>query len=351
MIRIIIKGLLWSVIVVVTLECCARLDDWISYGASPLGLYDTTLLNAYDSLGQHGRPHGQYLKWKLNSLGFRGPELDEQAFRVLCVGSSETFGQYESEEHEWPRELERLLNKESNQSRIQVVNTGFAGETFPTSLRRLPERLALVRPKMVLFYPSLAHYLSLPALRAPRPPAPQPAFRWRMETRIDNTIKKALPQSFQTWLRQRQIDEQQSSIPHFDRMPLEYLQEYQKDLLEAIELTRKAGAEPVLITHANRFKNRVDPNERFMLVSWRRFYPMLREDAFLSMEDSMNDVARNVAREQNVLLIDAARAMPSGPEYFADFVHFTDKGSATFSNIVAQKLMPQFAASAPPLGR
>jgi hypothetical protein len=48
-------------------------------------------------MGQHGRPNAQYLKWKLNSLGFRGPELDPGATRILCVGSSETFGQYESE--------------------------------------------------------------------------------------------------------------------------------------------------------------------------------------------------------------------------------------------------------------
>jgi lysophospholipase L1-like esterase len=82
-----------------------------------------------------------------------------------------------------------------------------------------------------------------------------------------------------------------------------------------------------------------------MLVSWQRFYPMLREDAFLKMEDSMNGVMRQVAQQQGVLLIDAAPAMPSGPEYFGDFVHFTDKGSAAFSQIVATKLRPLLYSS------
>jgi lysophospholipase L1-like esterase len=91
----------------------------------------------------------------------------------------------------------------------------------------------------------------------------------------------------------------------------------------------------------------VDPGERFMLVSWNRFYPMLREDAFLRMEASMNGVMRSVARDKGVLLVDAAQAMPSGPAYFGDFVHFNDRGSAVFSRIVADKLAPRLRAQAP----
>jgi lysophospholipase L1-like esterase len=348
MLRVLFKAVLWSVIAVLTLEICARLDDWISYGAPPLGLYDNSVLGAFDNLGQHGKPNAQYLKWKLNSLGFRGPELDPTATRILCIGSSETFGQYESEGHEWPRELERVLNqKASAAGKYQIVNAGFAGETFPTSVLRMPARLALVKPKVVLLYPSLAHYLSVPALRKTGPPPPPAKFRWRMQGRIETALKNDLPMWLQTWLRQRDIDSSQGKTPMFDSMPLEYQNEFAKDLETAIALSKDAGAEPVLITHANRFKDRVDPSEHFMLVSWHKFYPMLREDAFLSMEAAMNDVMRRVAREQGVPLIDAARAMPSGPRYFQDFVHFTDKGSAAFSEIVADKLTPQLIAQAP----
>lgn len=347
MLRVLLKAVLWSVIAVATLEICARLDDWISYGAPPLGIYDNSVLGAFDKLGQHGKPNAQYLKWKLNSLGFRGPELDPTATRILCIGSSETFGQYESEGHEWPRELERVLNTRTAGSRkYQIVNAGFAGETFPTSVLRMPSRLELVRPKIVLLYPSLAHYLYVPALRKTGPPPPPAKFRWRMQGRIETTLKNVLPEWLQTWLRQREINDLQGKEPMFARIPVEYQNEFYKDLEKAIELSKDAGAEPVLITHANRFKDHVDPREHFMLVSWHKFYPMLREDAFLGMEDAMNDVMRRAARDQNVELIDAARAMPNGPQYFQDFVHFTDKGSAAFSQIVADKLAQQPMAQA-----
>jgi lysophospholipase L1-like esterase len=350
--RMALKGALWCVIAALTLECCARLDDWISYGASPFGLYDHSLLEAFDRMGQHGRPYGSYLKWHLNSLGFRGPELDPSAIRILCVGSSETFGQYESEGREWPRELERVLNRRAPPgTRYQLVNTGFSGETFPTSLLRLPGRLQIVKPKFVLLYPSLAHYLSVRASHYSGIPPVQPKFRWRMEGRIDNTLKTTMPMWLQTWLRQRDIDHEQGSVPQWDSMPLDYQKDFGRDLEKAIELSRHAGAEPVLITHANRFKDRVSPPERFMLISWQRFYPMLRADAFLGMESAMNGVMRQVAQRENVLLVDAAPAMPSGPAYFGDFVHFTDKGSAAFSQIVAAKLSPWLTAQALTLPR
>ena len=350
MVRVIFKGLLWSVIAVLTLESCARLDDLISYGASPFGIYDSSLLTTFDKMGQCGRPNARYLKWKMNSLGFRGPDLDPQALRILCVGSSETFGQFETEGNEWPRRLERVLNESVPPGRgYQLVNTGLAGETFPTSVQRLPDRLAAVSPKFVLLYPSLAHYLSIPTLHAFVSPPPRTVFRWRMQGRIETTLKQSMPMWLQTWLRQRQIDRALGRDSQFDDMPLEYRQAFCKDLETAVDLSRKAGAEPVLITHANRFKDRIEPSERFMLVSWHKFYPMLREDAFLRMEASMNDVMRQVARDQSVLLIDAAQAMPSGPAYFADFVHFTDKGSAEFSQIVGDKLMPSLQSKEWPM--
>ncbi len=345
--KAIFRGVLWCVIAAFTLEICARLDDWISHGASPWGIYDNTVLNAYDSLGQHGRPNAHYLKWKLNSLGFRGPELNPNAVRILCVGSSETFGQRESENHEWPRQVERLLNRDfGGNPTYQLVNTGFPGETFPTSVVRLPKRLAQVQPKFVLIYPSLAHYLYVPYLAAKLPPPPvTPLFRLRMLNRVQSTLKRVLPMAFQTWLRELEIKRDRGSYgPALDRMPVALENRFESDLKKAIGVIREAGAQPIFITHANRFKDRVLPEERFMLISWRVFYPMLKENGFLPMEDSMNQVIRRTAAAENVLLIDAAPAMPAGPKYFGDFVHFTDKGAEVFSQFVAGRLAPYLKA-------
>ena len=326
--KILIKAILWSLIAAVTLELCARLDDWATYGAPLLGNYDNSNLNAFDAIGNRGKPNAHYLKWKLNSLGFRGPELDPNLPKLMCVGSSETFGQTEPEGMEWPRQVERLLKG------VQVVNTGFAGETFPTSVKRLPERLATVKPVAVLLYPSVAHYLSVPYVHyagPPPPPRPVP----RMLSRLETVFKQVVPLKLMTYLRQRQIARDAPAYgPLLDNIPPDLAARFEKDLQTAARLIREAGAQPIFITHANRFGKTVTPEERFMLISWRRFYPNLREEGFLPMETTMNNIIRHVAMDEGAPLIDAAPEMPRGPRYFSDFVHFTAEGATIFSRFV-----------------
>jgi len=338
MAKLILKALLWSVLTGLTLELCARLDDFFTHGAPLLANYDNNILNAFDKTGNRGRPFAHYLKWKLNSLGFRNLELDPQLPKLMCVGSSETFGQSETPGMEWPRQLERLLN-ENRPAKLQIVNTGFAGETFPTSVLRLPERLATVHPAAVLFYPSVAHYLSLPFIppyQGPPPPAPA---RPRMLARFETVFKQSAPLWLMTWLRLRQIEKDAPTYgPLIDNISQPLIDRFENDLRQAIRLTRASGADPVLITHANRFGRTVAPEERFMLTAWRKFYPNLREDGFLRMEQTMNDVTRRVAAQEHVLLIDPAPDMPPGPRYFSDFVHFTNEGATIFARSLAQSL-------------
>ena len=338
MAKLLFRTLLWSTLAALTLELCARLDDYFTQGAPLLANYDNNVLNAFDKIGNRGRPFAHYLKWQLNSLGFRNPELHPHLPRLMCVGSSETFGQSETPGMEWPRQLERLLN-ENRPGKLQIVNTGFAGETFPTSVLRLPERLATVRPTAVLFYPSVAHYLSIPFIpsyQGPPPPAPT---RPRMLARIETVVKQSAPVWLMTWLRLRQIEKDAPAYgPLIDNIPQPLIDRFEKDLRQAVHLTRAAGAAPILITHANRFGRSVIPEERFMLIAWRKFYPNLREDGFLRMENTMNAVTRRVAHDENVLLIDPAPDMPPGPRYFSDFVHFTNQGATLFSRFLARSL-------------
>lgn len=331
--KLLLKGLLWSLLAAVTLELCARLDDSLTHSAPFLENYDNNFLNAFDQIGNRGRPHAHYLKWNLNSLGFRGPELDPRLPKIMAVGSSETFGQAESEGMEWPRQLERQLKG------VQVVNTGFAGETFPTSVRRLPERLALVNPTAVLLYPSVAHYLSIPYIPPYQGPPPAPRPRPRMQDRVESLIKQNAPLWLMTRLRQRQIEQDAPAYgPLIDNIQPELVQRFEQDLRTAARLIREAGAAPIFVTHANRFGRAVTPEERFMLTAWRKFYPNLREDGFLPMEQTMNDVTRRVAAEENILLLDPAPHMPPGPRYFSDFVHFTNEGATAFTQILVKGL-------------
>src|SRR5437016_13078311 len=105
------RGALAVLLVVLTLEVCARVDNYVSYGMPFFGSDSIDSLYTTDRLGKCGLPNARYRKWKLNSLGYRGPELHPGRQRIICIGASETFGLYEDEGQEYPRQLERELNR------------------------------------------------------------------------------------------------------------------------------------------------------------------------------------------------------------------------------------------------
>jgi hypothetical protein len=326
-------------------------DDWVSHDAPLLGTYSISQIYASDELGTRGRPGARYLKWKLNNLGYRGPDLRPGGLRIMCIGSSETFGLYEEENGEYPRRLEIELNRRFGHDAVQVVNVAYPGMSISATVRRLPEILRTVQPRIATVYPSVATYVDLPALRPPRrntvPSQPKPNFELRMQTRLETLAKQWIPESVQTRVRAWQTERASRSIVVHDRVPEKNVMRFKSDLTSLVEALQAEGIQTVLMTHATRFGDRIRPEERDMLVAWRKFYPMLKEEGFLDMEQRMNNVIRQVAAEHNLLLIDTAGKMPSGPEYFAEFVHFTDRGAQRMADIIAGALLPVIETKLP----
>ena len=91
---------LCAVLVAVSVEVTVRADDWSQHGV-PISSGFTNLgeLLVVDSLGPHARPGAQFRKFRINALGYRGPEISREALAgrpiVLVAGASETFGLYE----------------------------------------------------------------------------------------------------------------------------------------------------------------------------------------------------------------------------------------------------------------
>src|SRR5258708_25236363 len=154
-----------------TLEFCARLDNYVSYRTPFFGADSLDTLFTMDRLGKRGKPNARYRKWRLNSLGYRGPELHAGRTRIICIGASETFGLYEDEDQEYPRQLERELNRRAGRDAFEVVNAAYAGLVLDNEMQRLPEIAETVRPQIALLYPSLANYIWLPVASV-HPPLP-----------------------------------------------------------------------------------------------------------------------------------------------------------------------------------
>jgi lysophospholipase L1-like esterase len=334
-----VRAIVSVVIFALVLELCARVDDRISYGAPMWSSYNVDGLYEADHVGKRGKPNARYKKWQLNSLGFRGPELRPGTTRVVCFGASETFGLYEAEGQEYPRQLERDLNARAGGDVFQVVNVAYPGETVATAILRVPEIVETVHPRYAIIYPAPAEYIWLPWLDPPKSAnngviEPLPKFELRIADRMRIVLKSVLPSRFQSRLRQHEIDRDEAQYKLMDRVPEENVFRFRADLLALIVALNARGLEPVLVTHADAFGEHPNAPDHNLLIAWRKFYPMLKEAGFIDMERRMNDVMRSIAPEENVVLVDAAREIPPTSEYFADFSHFTNAGS----QLIAQKL-------------
>ncbi len=339
----------------VAFELTARLEDLIRYGmplASPYG--SEADLVTRDSLGAHGRPGAQYLKWSLNALGTRGPEVSPLpgpgVLRVVATGASETFGQSEGPGREYPRQLEDSLraglsaNGSAPYESVEVLNAAFFGMSLPTATQDIRLRVSGFAPAIVVLYPTSVQYLSdgLPKAEAPvAVPAPGPGFgaslRPRTLNRLREELKRVAPRAWREWLWQEQVRRQLAGHEpgwRYTEVPLDRLAAYEADLRTFIGAVRSIGAEPVLATHANRFVGSTLADSA-LLDAWQRFYPRPEGQVILAFDSAGAEVTMRVASDSSVALADVRAALTNCPGCFADYAHFTDEGAARVAGAVA----------------
>jgi hypothetical protein len=340
----ILRILIGLMIFAMTGEMCARVDDFIAYGAPLWGPYNTERLYEQDQIGQRGRSGARYKKWQLNSLGYRGPEMRNGTIRIICIGASETFGLYEADGEEYPRQLERDLNARARKDIFQVVNVAYPGETVATSILRVPEIVETIHPRFAIIYSSPASYIWLPWIRPPRTAGSSEKrsdnFEIRVADRTRVVLKSILPERIQTWLRERDINSAAANYHVMDRVPEENVLRYGSDLATLVNELRTRGVEPILVTHADPFGEHPANPDYQLLTSWRKFYPMLANGGFVDMEQRMNDAMRNLVVGGHIQLVDAAREIPPSHDNFVDFCHFTTLGAG----LMASRLADEFSA-------
>ena len=352
-----------TIVFAVALEVTCRIDDWIRFGTPPFSRFISQGdLMVRDSLGAHGRPNSQFQKWRLNNLGMRGSDVSPRpvagTVRLVTLGASETFGLYESDGREYPRQLEDSLRVAiargcpagSGARNVEVLNAALPGMSLPTVAQDVRLRVAAVEPDVVVLYATPSQFLEeLPPV-ATRPDSTNRDVHlpWRRAVwprsvgRIRDQVKQLLPSPVQTWMRQRHLDLARAGRPadwRFTEIPADRVAQYERDLRRAVGAIRAAGAVPVLATHTNAFVG-VREYDEDKLYAWERFYPRASGRLIVAFDSAANAVTARVARDSGAVLADVPRAVSGAtPGLFADFSHFTDAGAARMAGVITSALV------------
>lgn len=117
------------------------------------------------------------------------------------------------------------------------------------------------------------------------------------------------------------------------------LKSFKAKLDTFVAISRSNGVTPILMTQANRVGLLEDiyhlvPNESVLRfkqygISYKQFREIYHQ---------MNEAIRESAEENNVLLIDLDRNIPSSKDFIYDMVHLNDRGSILAANIIQSHL-------------
>jgi lysophospholipase L1-like esterase len=315
-------------------------------------------------------------RFEINSQGLRASEPpDEVALAVLTVGGSTTECRYLDQHETWPAQLEARLARRLG-SRAWVANAGRSGLNTRDHLMLLEYLPDLERFDVIVFLTGANDFLlriaqddaydphaldtdsgRLHALRRAfeiLPPRligrfPQNTELWqRLEPPIRQLVRPvrhgdAAGEVYLTWRRHRRDAESfRSKLPDLSAA----IDEYRRNLIGLVELTRRAGAEPVLLTQPHLWRAGLPPEFEALLWMggigeyWDHAGSSYYTPAALaSGMHRYNAVAREVGRQLDVAVVDLAARLPQDTTVFHDDVHFNVGGAQAIGAAVAETVL------------
>lgn len=310
-------------------EGLARVRQYIKYGA--FGHINELVIDAKSGLPVPIKGNNT-ANIKINSLGFRGPEIEipkpEKRLRIGFLGASTTFcAEVSSNNMVWAEMVSDGLEKALPGISIDYVNGAVQGYTTRKSLVNLEHRIASLQPDLIVIYHA-TNDLSA-------------------ETRdiaIEAGIKRsnlATATEEKSWLEHHSLlwmlTKKNLALLGTDRHDSQILQldvsslgaAFRKNLVSLVNKARKYGAKQVvLVTFSTHLREDMESDQvNAAMVSARYYMPYLSADSLLEGFLHYNNIIRDVARETDAILIENENSIPGDPEHFVDSVHFTDKGS------------------------
>lgn len=277
----------------------------------------------------------------VNSLGFRGPEIatpkPSGRIRVAFLGASTTFcAEVSSDSLVWPHLVVDRLRARFPQTDFDYVNGAVPGYTAQSSLRNFRYRVESLQPDVVVIYHA-TNDLSQETRRLAEaqglisPGSHQPSWL-AQHLRLWELAEKNL----RVMAAKSSAESNRESVV-LDKATLG--SQFRKDLGELVEVAGQGNRRVAVATFSTRLRPEQPLDEmKRAAVSALVYMPFMGLDGLLFGYARYNDIIRDVAREQKVLLIEGENHIPGDAVHFVDSVHFTDSGSRLMAERVYRSL-------------
>jgi lysophospholipase L1-like esterase len=300
-----------------------------------------------------------------NHLGFRGEPLPRdfaQTLAILTVGGSTTECIQISDGKTWPDILASKLKRRFKP--FWLNNAGIDGHSTFGHLVLMEDYIIRLKPKVVIFLLGandryLTDCCALDRKSFKKPAAtPWKAFvdtmAWYSEvvnyavnlSRYAKALRVRVVHANIDFAKLKTLDIDDDHLKELLEQHKEhYLNPYGQRLQRLIDMARRHDIEPVFITQPMIYGPAIDPVSGADLgrvdiggINGKTSWEILK---------LYNEVSKQVAAQNKVLLIDLANELPKTSRYFYDTLHFTNEGCQAVAEIIFQHLAPFLAKKFP----
>jgi lysophospholipase L1-like esterase len=287
------------------------------------------------------------VRFAVDADGFIEPSQrhSDPDFTIAFLGGSTTECLYLDEEKRFPNlvalEIERI-----HKVKVNALNGGTSGGNSLHSINKLINVVAPKKPQVVVLMHAINDLITLAYFGT----------YWNADRRgnlavieqdmasptyfMKVTGKRTLPGYFTLAMIafdyvNPKVDDEFASQQHVFNANLQREDDltalFRRQLKLFIATARSLGSMPVLMTQANRIEN----DDPFVRALFQRTRPGLDYDRWVRVYARFNQEIRNVAKEEQIPLVDLAKSIPQTKEYAYDPVHLTERGS----QVVAEQIV------------
>ena len=312
------------VVALLLVEGLVRLRQWKRYGTT-LPTYYRFAEDPATGL-RIPEPNSVVGPIAINSLGFRGPELEQprpaRRVRVAFLGASTTFcAEASSLAATWPALVVEGLRADAPDLEFDYVNGGAGGFTTRESRLNLERRIAPLEPDVLVYYEAtndLTHDTRRLAIERglyEEESDYSPIGDWWLTYYL-------LEKNVRQYLRQRGGGGAKLT---FD--PRELSRAFEEGLTGLVEAAQERCPVVLLATFSVQMRPEQPPErQRAAAASALYYMPFLDVPSLLAGYEAYNRVIREVARAHDAILVEGELSIPGDTEHFADSVHFRDPG-------------------------
>jgi lysophospholipase L1-like esterase len=281
-------------------------------------------------------------RFRTDSMGFIMPSKihEKPDIKIVFLGGSTTECGFVEEENRFPNLACRILEKVSGE-KINSFNAGVSGANSMHSLNTLINKILPLNPNYVILMHNLNDLSTLVYTGTYWNESARSLIlnqkKITFGLRIRRFIRKIIPHTYnaiKNLFSEETIDEWAGYRQRKISIPKEkILLTFKKSLETFICVCRTWDIRPVLMTQMNRFSQKKPSAPQYKSI-----FKNVNYSDYLEVYNRMNDVIRDTALANNVILIDLEKFVPREIKYMYDEVHLNDKGSILVSKIISNEL-------------